>query len=100
MKYFHLAFLFLMVIFALLQWNDIDILIWLSIYFAAALLTVLTYKKDCQPCIITLAFFIIVFACYLLIAITPGVVNTLEPNAYMNIFFQHARQKTFYRTNA
>ncbi len=87
MKYFHLAFLFLMVLFALLQWNDIDRLIWLSIYLAAALLAFLTYKKNCQPCIIAWACLIIVFAGYMLIAVIPGVANTLEPNAYTDIFF-------------
>ncbi|MGH1537110.1 MAG: transmembrane 220 family protein [Gammaproteobacteria bacterium] len=84
-----------MVIFAILQWNDADGLIWICIYLAAALLALLVYIGNCQPCTIAWASLTSLFACYMIIALVPGLVDFIEANAYTEIFFNMNDEKPY-----
>ncbi len=84
-----------MVIFAILQWNDADGLIWICIYLAAALLALLVYNEICLPCTIAWASLTILFACYMIIALAPGLVNFIEANTYTEIFFSMNDEKPY-----
>lgn len=84
-----------MIIFAALQWNDIDSFLWLSIYLAAALLAFISYTYICQVCAIAWACILILFSVYLLVALAPGITDYLEANAYTEIFFGMNDEKPY-----
>lgn len=77
----------MMVLFAVLQWNDIDAPIWICIYLTTALLALITYKEICLPCTIAWTIMVVIFAIYMLMGVIPAVFNLLENNAYAEIFF-------------
>jgi len=95
MKYFHLAFLFLMLIFAALQWNDSDAAIWVSIYLVTALLALITFKRICLTCSVAWALVTTLLASYMLIGLAPGIVSFLESNTYTEIFFSMSETKPY-----
>jgi hypothetical protein len=95
MKYFHRLFFINMLIFASLQWNDIDRFLWVSIYVVAALLALIAYTNICQTCTIAWACLLIVFSVYLLVALAPGISDYLEANAYTEIFFGMKEDKSY-----
>ncbi len=51
MKVLHILFIILMLSFAAIQWNDPDHLKWIAIYFATALLALITYTGICKFCV-------------------------------------------------
>jgi len=77
----------MMILFAALQWNDIDAPIWIFIYLATALLALISYKQICLACATAWTLVIILLATYMLVGIAPGVVNFMESNIYTEIFF-------------
>ncbi len=95
MKRFHLAILFLMLIFAALQWNDVDAPIWVSIYLITALLALITYKEICLTCSLAWALVTTLLASYMLIGLAPGIVSFLESNTYTEIFFAMSDEKPY-----
>lgn len=83
----------MMLIFAALQWNDVDAPIWISIYLVTALLALITYKKICLTCSIAWALVTTLLASYMLIGLAPEIVSFLESNTYTEIFFAMSNDK-------
>ena len=83
----------MMLIFAALQWNDVDAPIWISIYLIAALLALITYKKICLTCSVAWALVTTLLASYMLFGLAPGIVSFLESNTYTEIFFSMSDDK-------
>ncbi len=77
----------MMLVFAVLQWNDVDANTWIVIYLATAILATIAYKNICQPCTITWAFLVSLFAIFMLIGVAPGLSDLIAKNAYTDIFF-------------
>ena len=75
-----------MLIFAILQWNDVEAPIWLAIYLATAVLALIVYKEICIPCCIAWATMVIIFNIYLLIGVIPDLNILLTNNTYTEIF--------------
>ena len=86
MKTFHLLFFCVMLIFAILQWNDVDAPIWLAIYLATAVLALIVYKEICIPCCVAWATMVVLLNIYLLIGVIPGLNILLTNNTYTEIF--------------
>ncbi len=86
MKKIHLLFFYVMLIFAALQWNDVDAPIWLVIYLATAILAFIAYKEFCIPCCVAWATIVIILNIYLLIGVIPGLNNLLTNDNYTEIF--------------
>ena len=95
MKYLHLVILSLMLIFAVLQWNDIDGPIWMLVYIATAFLALLAYKQSCIPCTMAWALIVTLSAIHMLVGVSPGVITFLETNAYTEIFFPMNEKKPY-----
>jgi len=95
MKQFHLLIFIFMLIFAALQYNDIDAAIWFSVYSTAAILAGITYAEVCRICGIAWACLLIIFTSYLLIALAPGISDYFEANAYTEIFFTMRDDKPY-----
>lgn len=84
-----------MIIFALLQWNDLDGQLWICIYLATALLALLIYNNICLPCIIAWASLLVIFSGYMLIGLVPTLVDFIDANAYTEIFFGMSDDKPY-----
>lgn len=84
-----------MLVFAALQWNDVDAPIWVSIYLVTALLALITYKQICLTCSVAWALVTTLLASYMLIGLAPGIVNFLEANTYTEIFFAMSDDKPY-----
>lgn len=77
----------MMILFAALQWNDIDGPIWVCIYLATSVLALIAYKEICLPCTIAWTIMVAILSIYMLMGIIPGVFNLIENNAYAEILF-------------
>ena len=79
MKTFHLIFFYLMIFFAVLQWNDPDRGNWILIYLAAGILAIIAYFKTCKACIIAWSI-LLTLSCFIMLLPTLSGVATFINN--------------------
>lgn len=95
MKRFHLFILLIMLLFAALQWNDNDGLIWMALYLIAALLAFIAYKEICLPCTLAWAAMVSLLTLYMLIAVSPSLIEVIKTNAFTEILLTMSNNKPY-----
>lgn len=84
-----------MLIFAVLQWNDPDRVIWIAIYLATALLALITYIEVCKPCIQACAIILGIACLIMLMQAVPGAITYLQTSNYAEIFSPMIENKPY-----
>ncbi len=95
MKLIHILFILTMLAFAILQLNDSDRLVWISIYLASALMVFFALIEACNPCVRAWAIMLCILSLILMVQVFPGVITFLQTSDYQEIYAPITSKKSY-----